>query len=225
MLNKLKVSSSRIEVIYLPIDHTVFRPLSDNLIEGVKTKYGMKSRYILHVSTFSRKKNPKVLLRSFYIVKKQVRDITLVIAGSGWNNPLVQKLINELNLQGYVKILGWIPKEDLVALYNGAEVFLFPSLHENYGFPIVEAMACGCPVVTSNVYAIPEIAGDATILCDSYDYNCFANAVLKILSDPQTREEIVRRGLERAKLFNWDSHVERIVGIYRKLILKHGYMR
>jgi len=220
LLNKLKVSSSKIEVIHLPIDHTVFRPLSNNLIEGVKAKYGIKSRYILHVSAFSRRKNPNVLLRSFYMVRKQARDIILVIVGSGWNNPFVQKLTNELSLQGHVKMLGWIPKEDLVALYNGAVVLLFPSLHENFGFPIVEAMACGCPVVASNAYAIPEIVGNAVILCDPYDYNCFAGAILKILSDPQTREELVKRGLERAKLFNWDVHIDRIVDVYSRVASK-----
>ena len=220
MLNKLKVSSSRIEVIYLPIDHTVFRPLSDNLIEGVKAKYGIKSRYILHVSTFSRKKNPKVLLRSFYIVKKQVRDITLVIAGSGWNNPLVQKLINELGLQGHVKVLGWVPRENLVALYNGAEVFLFPSLHETFGFPVVEAMVCGCPVVTSNRCSIPEVVGDAGIMHDPDDYTSFAKSIVEILTNDSLRKELIRKGLKRAKIFSWEKTVKEIYKVYRKVLEK-----
>ncbi|RLE99339.1 MAG: hypothetical protein DRJ59_08060 [Thermoprotei archaeon] len=132
----------------------------------------------------------------------------------------VRKLINELSLQDHVRMLGWVPKEDLVALYNGAEMLLFPSLHENFGFPIVEAMACGCPVVTSNTYAVPEIVGNAAILCDPYDYNCFVDAILKILSDSQTREKIVKKGLERAKLFNWDVHIDRIVNVYSRVASK-----
>ena len=220
LLNKLKVPSSQVEVVYLPIDHSVFRPLSNSLVKGVKAKYGIKSRYILHVSAFSRRKNPRVLLRAFYMVRKQTRDVILIIVGSSWNNPFVQKLINELSLQAHVKVLGWIPKEDLVALYNGAEVLLLPSLHENFGFPIVEAMACECPVVASNAYAIPEIVGDAAILCDPYNYSCFASAILKILSDTQTREELVKRGLERAKLFNWNAHIDRIVDVYSRVASK-----
>lgn len=220
LINKLSVPDSRVEVIYLPIDHTIFRPLNSDTVQRVKAKYGIKSKYILHVSAFSRRKNPETLLKSFYIVKKKISDIVLVIVGSGWNNPLVQKLINELGLQDHVKMLGWIPKEDLVALYNGAEVLLFPSLHENFGLPIVEAMACGCPVVTSNAYAIPEIVGDAAILCNPYDYNCFANAILNILFDTQTYKEVVKKGLERAKLFCWDVHIDKVASIYNRIANK-----
>ena len=220
LLKKLKVPNFKVEVIHLPIDHTIFRPLSNNLIVSAKARYGIRSRYILHVSAFSRRKNPEVLFRSFYIVREQVRDLILVIVGSGWNNSFVQKLTNELSLQDHVRMLGWVPKEDLVALYNGAEMLLFPSLHENFGFPTVEAMACGCPVVTSNAYAVPEIVGNAAILCDPYDHNCFVDAILNILSDSQIREKIVKRGLERAKLFNWDVHIDRVVSVYSRVASK-----
>jgi glycosyltransferase involved in cell wall biosynthesis len=220
LINKLNIPNSKIGVVYLPIDHTTFKQLNYDVVKRVKEKYDIRSRYVLHVSAFSRRKNPKVIFKAFHIVKKQIRDIVLVIAGPGWLNQFVQKLIKEIGLQESVKILEWIPKEDLVALYNGAEVLLFPSLHENFGFPIVEAMACGCPVVTSNVYAIPEIADNAAILCDPHDYECFANAVLEVLLNNELREELVRKGLERAKLFEWSSHLSRVLDIYVKAINK-----
>lgn len=222
LVNKLNISSSKIDVIYLPIDHTVFKPLNSREVERIKAKYEIKSRYILHVSAFSRRKNPETLFRSFYIVREKVRDLILVIVGSGWNrNALIQKLINELGLQESVRMLGWLPREDLVALYNGAELLLFPSLHETFGFPLVEAMACGCPVVASNAYAIPEVVGDAGILCDPLDYMCFADNVLRLLSNPQLREDMIRKGYRRARLFKWDSHINLIIEVYNK-VLKHS---
>ena len=217
LVDKLNIPSSKVEVVYLPVDHTIFRPLDDDIVQKVKAKYGIKSRYILHVSALSKKKNPEILLLSFYIVRKRIRDLILVIVGSGWNNRYIQKLIDKFNLQDRVKILGWAPTEDLVVLYNGAELLLFPSLHETFGFPLVEAMACGCPVVASNAYAIPEVVGDAAILCDPYDYECFAESVLNLLQDSSLREEMVRKGLQRAKKFNWDEHVEKVLDIYKTL--------
>ncbi|MET1160156.1 MAG: glycosyltransferase family 1 protein [Thermoprotei archaeon] len=217
LINKLNIPSSKIDVVYLPIDHTVSKPLDSKEVQKVKAKYGIKSRYILHVSAFSKRKNPEVLLRSFHAVKKKVGDLILVIVGPGWNNAYVQKLITELGLQGHVRILGWVPREDLVALYNGAELLLFPSLHENFGFPLVEAMACGCPVVTSNVYAISEVVGDAALLCNPFDQECFVNNVLKILLDAQERENMVKKGYERARLFEWNSHINKIIEIYNRV--------
>ena len=218
LVNKLNVPNFKIGVIYLPIDHSVFKPINPETVQKIRSKYEIKSKYILHVSTFSRRKNPVVLLKSFHAIKKFMRNIMLVIVGSGWNNSFIRKLIKEFGLQGDVKILGWVPRDDLVALYNGAEASLFPSLHENFGFPIVEAMACGCPVVTSNVYAIPETCADVAILCNPCDYKCFANAIFNILSNPQLREEMIRKSIRRAKLFSWDSHIDKVVEIYRKFI-------
>ncbi|OYT55956.1 MAG: hypothetical protein B6U76_04730 [Desulfurococcales archaeon ex4484_217_2] len=218
--SKLKISQEKVDTIYLPIDHNTFKPIDPEIIEKEKVKYRIKARYILHVSNYSRAKNPKVLLKSFYVIRRRIGDVILVIAGLGWDNSFVNKLIKALNLQDSVRILGWIPKEDLAVLYSGALALLHPSLHETFGFPIIEAMACGCPVIASNVMAIPEIVGNAAILCDPYDYNCFANVIHKILSDSQTREEIVKRELERAKLFNWDVHISRVIDVYSRAASK-----
>ncbi|RLE64807.1 MAG: hypothetical protein DRN53_00520 [Thermoprotei archaeon] len=218
--DKLKIPLKKIDVIYLPIDHNTFKPIDTEIIEKIKVKYKVKTKYILHVSSYSRAKNPKVLLKSFYVIRKKISNVILVIAGLGWNNSFINKLVRDLNLQDSVRMLDWVPKEDLAALYSGALALLHPSLHETFGFPIVEAMACGCPVVASDIMAIPEIADDVIIFCDPYDYNCFADAILKILSDPQTREEIAKRELERAKLFNWDMHIDRVVNVYNKVASK-----
>ena len=221
LVGKLNIPSSKVEVVYLPVDHTIFRPLDDNIVQKVKAKYRIESRYILHVSAFSKRKNPEILIKTFYIIKEKMKDLILVIVGSGWSNKHAQELINKFNLQDCVKVLGWVPTEDLIALYNGAELLLFPSLHENFGFPLVEAMACGCPVVTSNAYAIPEVVGDAAILCDPRDYECFTESILNLLQNSGLREEMAERGLRRARRFDWNDHIDKVLSVYKK-VANHG---
>ncbi len=222
LINKLNVPKPKVEVIYLPINHDVFKPLDKDIVHKVKVKYGIKTKYILHVSNFSKAKNPNATIKIFSNIKRRIdEEIQLVIVGSKWNNTHVVKMINKFGLQGYIKILEWLPQDDLSALYNGAEVLLHPSLHETFCFPLVEGMASGCPVVASNVMAVPEIAGDAAILCDPHDYECFAENILNLLKDSSLRKEMIKRGLQRARRFDWDDHVDKILSIYKK-VSKYG---
>ena len=218
--NKLAVNESKISVIYLPIDLETFKPQNKYSIQRIKQKYGIKSRYILHVSAFSKRKNPHGLFKSFSLVKKKIKEIKLVIVGNGWNNRYVQNLINALNLKNNILILGWLPKKDLATLYTGAEALLFPSIHENLGFPVIEAMASGCPVVASNAYAIPEVTRDAALLCPPNNYYCFAEALLNLLNDHNLRENMIKKGLQRAKYFNWENHISNILNIYKNTLRK-----
>jgi glycosyltransferase involved in cell wall biosynthesis len=130
----------------------------------------------------------------------------------------VAEKVAQLGLQEQVTFTGYVPDEDLPALYNAAELFVFPSLYEGFGLPVLEAMACGAPVVTSNTSSLPEVAGDAAILVDPYDVNAIAQAMRQVLEDPALAEALRQKGLERAKLFTWEKTARQTIAVYEKVL-------
>jgi glycosyltransferase involved in cell wall biosynthesis len=210
----LKIPDSKIKVI-----HEGVSPLYKQLPDAsyVKKKYSISLPFIFHVSNLSPKKNPQTLFKTFNELINDGFDLQLVIAGARWSNIDVNSIIGSSDLTRRIKILGYVPEHDLVSLYNAAEVFFFPSLHETFGFPVLEAMACGTPVVTSNVYSIPEISGDAAVLCPPLDYMVFKDAIERILQDAETRKKMISEGLENAKKFSWKKCAEETVKVYRQL--------
>jgi glycosyltransferase involved in cell wall biosynthesis len=112
---------------------------------------------------------------------------------------------------------GYVPDEDLSALYSGAKAFIFPSLQEGFGLPILEAMQCGTPVISSNATSLPEVAGEAAILINPYDKDELSQAMLNLLSDENLRNELTQKGLERAKQFSWSKCAQETVEIYQKI--------
>jgi glycosyltransferase involved in cell wall biosynthesis len=211
----LKIPDSKIKVI-----HEGIAPLyrkSPNT-SYVKKKYSISSPFIFHVSNLSPKKNPQTLLKTFSELIKDGYDLQMVIAGARWSNTKVNGIINNIDITHRIKILGYVPEKDLVSLYNTAQVFFFPTLHETFGFPVLEAMACGTPVVTSNVYSIPEISGGAATLCPPLDHMAFKNAIEHILEDEETRKKMIAEGLENAKRFSWKKCAEETVKIYKQVL-------
>lgn len=141
-----------------------------------------------------------------------------MISGDGWNHPNVISLINRFDLSKRVKLIGYAPKEDVILLYNAAEVVFQPSFHENFGFPIVESMACGTPVISSNVYSIPEVSGNAALLYDPNDYEGFVNGIKMILKDKKLRKDLIKKGFENVKRFSWERCAKETYSLYRELI-------
>jgi glycosyltransferase involved in cell wall biosynthesis len=129
-------------------------------------------------------------------------------------------LAEELGLKGQVVFTGYVPPEEMPALYNAADLFAFPSLYEGFGLPVLEAMACGVPVVTSNVSALPEVAGDAALLTDPRDATALCDALERILKDGSLRTELRRRGLERAATFSWEKAAQETIGVYADAVAK-----
>lgn len=212
------IPNSKINVVYEGVS-PIYKVRKD--MEYVKEKYCLDKPFILHVSNFSFHKNPRLLLKCFSELMKQGFKLNLVIAGGRWkNNQFIKKSIEELNTGSHVKILGYVPEEDLVALYNLAELFFFPSLTETFGFPIVEAMACGTPVVTSESGSIPEISGDAALLCNPYDYHEFVDAIKQILENEELRQEMIMKGLKNAKRFSWERCALETTRIYEQLLVE-----
>ena len=123
------------------------------------------------------------------------------------------------DLQRDVLILGYVPAEALPALYHAASLLVYPSLFEGFGIPLVEAMSCGCPIVCSNVTSLPELAGDAAVLVNPYDIEGLADAMWRVLSDPDLRADLAAKGLARARHFSWERAARQTVQVYRQACL------
>ena len=207
LVERYGVEPSKISVIYPGYDEEAFQPLRDReAIEAVKTRYGIAGDYILFVGTIQPRKNLVRLMEAFSLLKRQAADLQLVIAGKkGWLYEAIFRRVRELGLEGRVVFTGYVAEEDLPALFSGARLFVFPSLYEGFGLPVLEAMACGTPVVCSNASSLPEVAGDAALLFDPLDVEGMAAAMERILSDKRLRAELIERGLKRARGFSWEK--------------------
>jgi glycosyltransferase involved in cell wall biosynthesis len=182
-------------------------------VERVKEKYGLTS-YLLYVGNLLPHKNIQRLLQAFACIAGQL-PITFVIAGTKDHryHPALEAEVQALGLQNRVLFLDYVLTEELPCLYAGADVFVFPSLYEGFGLPPLEAMACGTPVIVSNVSSLPEVVGDAALMVDPYDVEGMTKAMHRVLSDEGLSKEMRRKGLERAKLFSWEETARSILKV------------
>ncbi len=220
LIELMDVSPSKIKVIYNGVDPR-FKTIKDsNLLEQVKNKYSLPSNFLLFVGLFSPRKNIAGILKAFAILKKKfnIPHYLVMVGEKGWRYQSDLELVNSLGLGNVVVFPGYIEHEDLPAVYNAAEIFVFPSLYEGFGLPVLEAMACGTPVVTSNVSALPEVVGEAGIMVNPYDYEEIANGVYKLLSDKKLSSGLVKAGLERARYFTWENAAREMLSLFRELI-------
>lgn len=219
------VPESHVDVAYLAAGET-YRKLKkqDIPLEKLKEKYHLPDNFILYVGDVTWNKN----LPRFITAVKQLQ-LPLVMVGKilveksfdkahPWNKDLVevQKLV-----EGDPNIvrLGFVPSEDLVYLYNMAKVFVFPSVYEGFGLPIVEAMQCGCPVVTTHGGSLSEVAGDAAIYVDGYDVQNMANGIQEVYTDEKLQKDLVEKGLVQSQKFSWKKTVEETMRVYRKVLV------
>ncbi len=217
-MDNWSVPGEKISVCYNAVDSS-YRKLDTPLT--VHDKFSIRKRYVYHVSKYSMRKNPECLLHGFAELsgKAGMSDVQLVISGSGWNNPDVHSLVHEYGIHGKVLFTGFTEESDVVELYNGASAFLFPSRAEGYGMPNIEAMACGCPVVTTRSFAIPEIVGDAALLVDDPDdYRMLADYAFRILTDENTRASLVAKGFEQVTRYSWEKSAKTVLDTYTRIL-------
>lgn len=206
------VSPERVHVIYLGRDEAL-RPVTDPAtLAAVRGRYGITApRYLLYVGTLQPRKNLARLIEAFARVcggpaGAGPADVQLVLAGrQGWLYDDLFALVNRLGLAGRVLFPGYVAGEDLAALYSASLAYVFPSLYEGFGIPVLEAQACGVPIMTGNNSSLPEVAGDAALLVDAGDVDAIAAAMERLLLDDDLRAELTRRGLENVKRFSWEK--------------------
>jgi len=210
LLKHFKMEEQKIKVIYLGADKR-FCQVDTHIIEPVLTKYGIKKPYLLSVGSVPRK-NINGILKAF-AKSKAVKDFQLVLS-CRLEIDKYRQIAVELGVGDKVKILSSLSDMEIVALYNGCHAFVFPSLYEGFGLPILEAMQCGAPVITSNMSSCPEVAGDSAILVDPNNNGQIASAIDQVCSDEILRKQLIKKGFERAKLFSWDQFAQEMKKIY-----------
>ncbi|KUO39290.1 MAG: hypothetical protein AVW06_04195 [Hadesarchaea archaeon DG-33-1] len=215
IMNNLNYPSEKIDAIHLGVDLEKYRPLTN--FEKPECFTG---KTVLYTGAESFRKNIPTLIKAFYKLKKKVPNVKLVKVGrpedrQGRKNVL--ELVNELKLGDNITFVGYVPEEDLPLFYNSADLFVFPSLYEGFGLPPLEAMACGLPVVASNTSSLPEVIGDAGIMKDPYDVDGFASAMHNVLTNDGLREDMVKKGLKRAKLFSWEKTAIKTLKVYEEI--------
>ncbi|HVN53912.1 MAG TPA: glycosyltransferase family 1 protein [Anaerolineaceae bacterium] len=195
-----------------------FRILDESHIKNVKLKFGL-NRFILTVGAIEPRKNLLRLMQAFNMIRNNYPDIVLVHAGPrGWHMDHLMPYIEQQGLSSSVRFIGRVPLSELVGLYNAATLFAYPSLYEGFGLPVLEAMSCGCPVITSNVSSMPEIAGGSTILIDPLQTEEIAGAIQSLISKPDLREILRQKGLQRANCFSWSQCANETIEVYQKVL-------
>lgn len=217
IVRQLNVSPDKVSVTY-PAASPGFRPVSERGIAKVKQRYSLDS-FILTVGTLEPRKNIIRLLQAFALLRDRGISCQLVHAGPrGWLFDDVLAEVKRLGLWQSVRFLDRVPLDDLVGLYNSASVFVYPSLYEGFGLPVLEAMSCGCPVITSNTSSLPEVIGDAGIMVDPRDVQQLANVMQRVLKDEALAHNMRQQGLERASLFSWQRCAQETLNVYRQVL-------
>lgn len=210
--------SGKITVLLSGVDAR-FQPLNDPLtLARVRSKYGVgEAPYILSVGTVQPRKNYGRLIEALALLHKTGFYSQLIIAGGrGWLEDPIYQAVQTFGLQEQVRFIGFVDEKDLPALYAGAACFAFPSLYEGFGLPILEAMACGAPVLTSNISSLPEVAGSAALIVDPYDVEAIAEGLRRLLTEPTLRQQLTEAGYRRARLYTWEASAQRLQQVYHQ---------
>lgn len=208
----------KITVLYAGVSST-FRRITDlDQLMKVRKRYRLGDQpFVLSVGTLQPRKNHATLIKAFELTLMD-SDYNLVLAGGqGWSYEEVYDLVRSRGLQHRVLFPGFVADEDLSALYSSADVMAFPSLYEGFGLPVLESMACGVPVLASNLSCLPEVAGDAALFVDPRDVEAMSAAMLKLVSNVDLRGTLRKKGFERVEQFSWQSSAANLLRVYRDL--------
>jgi glycosyltransferase involved in cell wall biosynthesis len=219
IVERLKVPEHRILVTLLAADER-YRVINDRAcVKTVMTRYGIDREYILYTGTLEPRKNIPALIRSFHVLKQEMKiPHLLVLAGrKGWLYESIFEEVGNLGMASEVVFTGYVPDDDLPFLYNGADLFVYPSLYEGFGLPPLEAMACGCPTVTSDSSSLPEVVGDAGLMVNPNSSADLVEAMARVLMEPGLAEALRNKGLARAARFSWDRCVQETLDIYSRV--------
>lgn len=217
IIREYNVNPNKIKVIYNGVDEKYRRINDDEIINKIKEKYKLPKDFILYLGTLEPRKNIERLIKGFNKTKKN--NIKLVIAGGkGWLYDDVFKLVKKLNLEEKVIFTGYIDEKDIVLLYNAATLFVYPSLYEGFGLPPLEAMACGTPVITSNLSSLPEVVGDAAITVNPNNVKDLIEAIDKVLNNKELQRKMIQKGLKRANKFTWKNTARETIKVYKEVL-------
>jgi glycosyltransferase involved in cell wall biosynthesis len=212
------IASSKVHAIHSAVDESCFEPASGQEITRVRERYDIPNDFILTVGALEPRKNFLRLIEAFHRVAKRHPRLDLVIAGPpGSASDTIRVRIAALRLEKSVRLTGYVSAREMRALYRASRMLAFPSLYEGFGFPLLEAMAAGAPVLSSNSTAIPEIAADAALLVDPESTDAIEAGMLRILEDPALAARLETKGMQRAREFSWESTATALLQLYGRL--------
>ncbi|MEP6546182.1 MAG: glycosyltransferase family 1 protein [Gammaproteobacteria bacterium] len=212
------VDPRKVFSIHNGFDPDLFKPVRDpERLRAVRDKYKLPEKFILWCGQIESRKNVAGLLRAFAKICPDVPHHLVMAGEQRWSTRTELKVMQELALQDRVYFPGWIEHSDLPAVYSAAELFAFPSLYEGFGIPLIEAMACGCAIVTANTCAPPEVIDGAGCLVDPLDVDDIAAGMKRMLLDTHLRAGMIAKGLERAKDFSWDKCARQLLAVFDEL--------
>jgi glycosyltransferase involved in cell wall biosynthesis len=215
--NLLGVPEDKIRVTYGAPDSALEPVPREQAAATLASRYGIRSPYLLFVSTIEPRKNVLGLLDAFRSLARRCEHQLVLVGSRGWNAESTLAALHNPDIADRVNLLGFVPFDDLAALYSAADALVFPSHYEGFGLPVLEAMACGCPVITSNTSSLPEVGGDAAIYCDPNDTGALSNAIECVLGDPDRRSRMIATGHDQARRFSWRSCAETTLAAYREV--------
>jgi glycosyltransferase involved in cell wall biosynthesis len=216
----LGVDPARLRVIHNAADPRFGpRPFADLAELAARRGFDPHKAYVLFVGTLEPRKNVPLLFEAMAQVRRHLDVDLVLVGGRGWLNGPIQAAHARSGLGNAARFLGWLDQPDLAVLYSHARVFTLPSLYEGFGLPVLEAMACGAPVVCSNAGPLPEVAGDAAILLPPDDASAWAEAIGRVVSHEQTAAGLRARGERRARDFSWDRSARETREVYREALL------
>ena len=214
----LNIESEKLKTIPDAVE-SVFQPLPQGEIKALRQQYGLSPQTfcLLHVGSNHPRKNVFSILKTLAVLKQRSLDVNFLKAGGDFTD-VEKQYIKDRNLANSVSYLGKPDKATLVEIYNAADVLISPSLYEGFGITILEAMACGTPVITSNLTSLPEVAGDAAILVEPLNIDAIVDAVRLIQKKADLRQSLIDKGFARAKLFTWEKTAEAVARLYETLV-------
>ncbi|MBI5642821.1 MAG: glycosyltransferase family 4 protein [Deltaproteobacteria bacterium] len=200
----------------------IFKPVGRAVCDTIRKKYNLNERFILSVGSIEPRKNITSLIQAYSALKRKgaIQQKLVICGAKGWLNEYerLEKSVNESGVKGDIIFTGYVPDEDLPAMYTLADLFAYPSLYEGFGLPPLEAFACGCPVIASNCSSIPEVVGDAGLLVDPLDIDGLSNAIHRVLGDDSERERLRDAGFKRARQFSWERTARETLETYRTIV-------
>lgn len=211
------IDPTKVHVTLLGVDHTRFAPQTPRQAAAALAPLGIHPPYILAVGTLEPRKNLPTLLRAYATLPADTPPLVLT-GGKGWGDDDLARLITALDLRQRVRFTGYVPDDLLPALYAAADVFVYPSLYEGFGLPVLEALACGAPVLTSNTSSLPEVVGDAGVMVDPTDAPGLAAALGRLHTSPGERQTLREAGPLRARRFSWDACAAATLAVYRQVL-------
>jgi glycosyltransferase involved in cell wall biosynthesis len=220
LIKILKVSSEKIVVIHEAAS-PIFHPDGQKEVQSrIKQQYGITKKFIYHLGNIEPRKNLIVLLEAFTLVCKELgHEYQLVVSGQkGWLTGSLSRFLKNYPVRDQVFFTGYVPEEHIPLFMNGAELFVFPSLYEGFGLPVLEAMSCGTPVISSNRSSIPEIVGSAGVLVDPTNIRELADHIIELLRNREERIRLSQLGIERASRFSWSEAARQTLKAYQSVI-------